>query len=712
MMNVPEQSKSVKRISIANDGAQANGRSGSISLSDDGQLIPFESSADNLIANDFNNADDIFVYNRFNETVELVSVAIDDAAADANSSSAVISGDGKYVSFSSFANNLVADDSNNFQDIFIRDLDNQTMEVVSVSSDGTLANGMSLFSTISSDGNYVAFDSLASNLVANDINESGDIFLRDRLNQTTELVTLSTDGSGANGSSTIGSISDDGRYISFESTADNLVTVDTNDVSDIFLYNRLNQTNELISVGLEGAAANGDSTVGLVSGNGGYVVYQSDADNLVADDINEASDIFIYNLQDGTTELVSIGLEGAAANGSSRNASISDDSRYVAFLSDADNLVADDTNSRADIFIRDLKAQTTQIINADSFPLLSGDAQSLVFTSSLANLINDDTNDTGDVFLVELDNTDQPEEPQPEEPQPEEPQPEEPQPEEPQPEEPQPEEPKPEEPQPKEPQPKPEEPQPEEPQPEEPQSEEPQPEEPQPEEPQPEEPQPEEPQPKEPQPKPEEPQPEEPQPEEPQSEEPQPEEPQPEEPQPEEPQPEEPQSEDPLYRLSTDSVHRFYNSQEGYHRYSIDDDEIRTLSQQSATGRKSFNDESEQFDVLTSNVDSLTGAKLEGVVPVYQFFNSDSDAYLYTTEQEEISFVETLDNYSDRGIAYYAFELDPTEIETIPVFRMLNTDTGAHFYTTDRNELDYIQDNLDNFNMENRGEAVFYVLDF
>ena len=657
MMNVPEQSNSVKRISIANDGAQANGRSGSISLSDDGRLIPFESSADNLIANDLNNADDIFVYNRLNETVELVSVAIDDTAADANSSSAVISGDGKYVSFTSSASNLVANDSNNFQDIFIRDLDNQTMEVVSVSSNGTLANGISLFSTISGNGNYVAFDSLASNLVPNDINESGDIFLRDRSNQTTNLVTLSTDSNGANGSSTLGSISDDGQYISFESTASNLVTGDTNDVSDVFLYNRLNQTNKLISFGLEGAATNSNSTGGLVSGNGGYVVYQSDASNLVANDINEASDIFIYNLQNGTTELVSLGLNGAAANGSSRNASISDDGRYVAFLSDADNLVADDTNSRADIFVRDLETQTTQIIDADSFPLINGDAQSLVFTSSVANLVSDDTNDTGDVFLVELDNTDQPEEPQPEEPQPEEPQPEEPQPEEPQPEEPQPEEPQPEEPQP------------------------------------------------------EEPQPEEPQPEEPQPEEPQPEEPQPEEPQPEEPQPEEPQPEEPLYRLSTDSVHRFYNSQEGYHRYSIDDDEIRTLSQQSATGRESFNDESEQFDVLTSNVDSLTGAKLKGVVPVYQFFNSDSDAYLYTTEQEEISFIETLDNYSDRGIAYYAFELDPTEIETIPVFRMLNTDTGAHFYSTNRNELDYIQDNLDNFNMENGGEAVFYVLD-
>ena len=662
MMNNPEQSNSIKRISVANDGAQANSRSGSISLSDDGQLIPFESSADNLINNDLNNVDDIFAYDRVNETVELVSVGIDGVAANANSSSAVISGDGNYVSFTSFASNLVANDTNNLPDIFLRDLDNQTTEVINVSSDGTLANGISLFSAISGNGDYVAFESSANNLVADDINETVDIFLRDRLNQTTELVTLSTDGSGANGSSTLGSISDDGQYISFESTAGNLVIGDTNEVSDIFLYNHLNQTNKLISVGLEGVAANGSSTSGLVSGNSGYVVYQSDADNLVANDINQASDIFIYNLQDGTTKLVSVGLDSAAANGSSRNASISDDGRYVAFLSDADNLVADDTNSRADIFVRDLKTQTTQIIDADSFPLLSGDARSLVFTSSLANLVSDDTNDTGDVFLVELDNTDQPEEPQPEEPQPEEPQPEEPQPEEPQPEEPQPEEPQPEEPQPEEPQP-------------------------------------------------EEPQPEEPQPEEPQPEEPQPEEPQPEEPQPEEPQPEEPQLEDPLDRLSTDSVHRFYNSQEGYHRYSIDDNEIETLYQQSVTGRKSFNDESEQFDVLTNNVDSLTGAKLEGVVPVYQFFNSDSDAYLYTTEQEEISFVETLDNYSDRGIAYYAFELDPTEIETIPVFRMLNTDTGAHFYTTDRNELDYIQDNLDNFNMENGGEAVFYVLD-
>ena len=601
MMNNPEQSNSIKRISVANDGAQANSRSGSISLSDDGQLIPFESSADNLINNDLNNVDDIFAYDRVNETVELVSVGIDGVAANANSSSAVISGDGNYVSFTSFASNLVANDTNNLPDIFLRDLDNQTTEVINVSSDGTLANGISLFSAISGNGDYVAFESSANNLVADDINETVDIFLRDRLNQTTELVTLSTDGSGANGSSTLGSISDDGQYISFESTAGNLVIGDTNEVSDIFLYNHLNQTNKLISVGLEGVAANGSSTSGLVSGNSGYVVYQSDADNLVANDINQASDIFIYNLQDGTTKLVSVGLDSAAANGSSRNASISDDGRYVAFLSDADNLVADDTNSRADIFVRDLKTQTTQIIDADSFPLLSGDARSLVFTSSLANLVSDDTNDTGDVFLVELDNTDQPEEPQPEEPQPE-------------------------------------------------------------------------------------------------------------EPQPEEPQPEEPQLEDPLDRLSTDSVHRFYNSQEGYHRYSIDDNEIETLYQQSVTGRKSFNDESEQFDVLTNNVDSLTGAKLEGVVPVYQFFNSDSDAYLYTTEQEEISFVETLDNYSDRGIAYYAFESDPTEIETIPVFRMLNADTGAHFYTTNRNELDYIQDNLDNFNMENGGEAVFYVL--
>ena len=141
------------------------------------------------------------------------------------------------------------------------------------------------------------------------------------------------------------------------------------------------------------------------------------------------------------------------------------------------------------------------------------------------------------------------------------------------------------------------------------------------------------------------------------------------------------------------------------------DAETPILSSLSANPN-SLSDESEKFDVLTSNLDALTGEELEvGIVSVYQFFNSDTDAYLYTTDETEIDFVDTLDNYSDRNVAFYAFESEPTEIETIPVFRMLNTSTGAHFYTADQNELNYIQDNLNNFEMENQGEAVFYVPD-
>ena len=216
----------IERISADGD-VEANGNSGSISISDDGKVIPFESAATNLFAfaDDLNNATDIFVYDRSAvasilnldgspppelPTVELVSVAIDDdESANGSSSSAVISGNGQYVSFNSSASNLVTDDDNNFQDVFLRDLANNTTEVISVSNDGTLANGISLFSAISADGDYVAFESLASNLVTDDTNGLPDIFLRDRANETTKLVTTSIDSSGADSSSVLGSISDD-----------------------------------------------------------------------------------------------------------------------------------------------------------------------------------------------------------------------------------------------------------------------------------------------------------------------------------------------------------------------------------------------------------------------------------------------------------------------------------------------------------------------
>ena len=151
----------------------------------------------------------------------------------------------------------MTNDINNQRDIFVYDRLEKITKLVTVTSDGTQANGLSLFSVISNDGNYIAYESTADNLVAGDTNGLGDIFLYDNLNQTTARINLAADGTQANGVSTLGSISDDGNYISFASDASNLVPNDNNGQRDIFVYDRLNNTVELVSQG--DTLGNGDS---------------------------------------------------------------------------------------------------------------------------------------------------------------------------------------------------------------------------------------------------------------------------------------------------------------------------------------------------------------------------------------------------------------------------------------------------------------------
>ena len=177
---------SITRISLASDGTEANGYSGSNSISDNGRYIPFSSNATNLFSNDTNGYVDTFIYDRVEQTVELISLAPDGSQANNSSGSGSISGDGRYVTFASFASNLVPNDTNEQRDIFIYDRVNQTTELVSTASDAAIANGNSYFSVVNDNGRYVAFESDASNLVANDTNGQRDIFIRDRLNQTIE----------------------------------------------------------------------------------------------------------------------------------------------------------------------------------------------------------------------------------------------------------------------------------------------------------------------------------------------------------------------------------------------------------------------------------------------------------------------------------------------------------------------------------------------
>ena len=629
----------IERISVASDGTQANGYSGANSLSDDGRFVSFESNASNLVTQDLNGHTDTFIYDRLNNTVELITLADDGTQANASSNSGSISGNGRYVTYASFASNLVSGDTNNQRDIFVYDRVNKTTGRVNLGNDGTQANGASLFSVIGDDSRYVAFESVASNLVTGDTNGLGDIFLRDRIEGTTKRVNVANNGTQANGSSVLDSMSDDGRYISFTSDASNLVSGDTNGVSDIFVYDRINQTTERINLASNGSQANATSGSSSLSGNGRYVVYQSDASNLVSGDTNKVRDIFVYDRQTKNTQRVDLTTDDTQSNGDSQSASISDDGKYVAFESDADNLVSGTTNAEFDVFLRDLDAGTTEKIEANSFPVLSGDAQHILFNSSLSTLVANDTNDVGDVFAIDLV---EPEKPEPENPGTEPPKPE--------PENPGTEPPKPE--------------------PENPGTEQPKPE-----------------------------------PENPGTEQPKPE---PENPGTEQPEPEEPGTE----RFTTEAVHRFYQFEIGSHLYTTDANEISHIQKQSAAGELSYTDEGEKFSVLADNKDTLTGQTIEGVQPVYRFFNTDTGAHLYTTDENEKAFIEAnLANYSPEGIKYYAFESEPQNIETIPVYRLLNSDSGSHLYTIDSNELSYIQDNLSNFTLENNGEATFHVLE-
>ncbi|MFN5855906.1 MAG: DUF4347 domain-containing protein, partial [Pseudanabaenaceae cyanobacterium] len=286
-----------QRVSVATGGIQATGGSGiNPSISSDGRYVAFSSNATNLVTGDTNAVPDIFVHDRQTNTTQLVSVATNGTQANNASSTPSISSDGRYVVFASDTTNLVAGDTNGLLDIFVYDRQTNTTQRVSVDSSGNQANNYSYTSSISSDGRYVAFESYADNLVAGDTNNTGDIFVYDRQTNTTQRVSVDSSGTQAGSSSYNPSISSDGRYVAFASDATNLVEGDTNGLTDIFVYDRQTNTTQRVSVDSSGnqAIANfGGSYTPSISSDGRYVAFASDATNLVEGDTNGLRDIFV-----------------------------------------------------------------------------------------------------------------------------------------------------------------------------------------------------------------------------------------------------------------------------------------------------------------------------------------------------------------------------------------------------------------------------------
>jgi hypothetical protein len=398
--------------SVSSSEAHGDGSSGGYwggSISADGRFVVFESSATNLMPNDSNGVADIFIRDRSKGTTRRISVSSTEAQADEDSRRAVISPDGRFVLFVSSATNLVGNDTNAEEDVFLRDRSKGTTRRVSIGNAEQEGNDSSYGHSMSPNGRFIVFASASSNLVGADTNAASDIFVRDRHAGTTRRVSLSSGEIEGNASSDSPWISANGRLVTFSSNASNLVGDDSNGVGDVFVRNRETGRTKRISVSSTGGQADGESDDSMISADGRFVVFYSTATDLIPADDNGTADVFLRSLATGKTSVVSVSSTEEIGDAESWDPAISATGRYITFGSLASNLVAIDTNAEHDVFVRDRKQETTRIMSrtaggsesdGQSFSAtISDDGQFVVFSSDATNLVSDDTNDASDVFV-------------------------------------------------------------------------------------------------------------------------------------------------------------------------------------------------------------------------------------------------------------------------------------------------------------------------
>ena len=404
-----------ERASVASDGTESNNGSDSPALSAGGRYVAFVSEASNLVLNDVTGARDVFVHDRIAQTTDRVSVASNGTEGNDHSFSPALSGDGRYVVFASDADNLVPNDTNLARDIFVRDRMTSTTTRVSVAGNGTQGSNDSETPSISADGRYVTFTSLAINLVAGDTNNDRDVFVHELSSGISEIASLSTSNTQGNfGSGGVGAgpgrISDDGRYVVFGSFASNLVPGDTNSADDIFVRDRALGTLERVSIGDGEEQGNDHSVYGSISNTGRFVAFTSASTNLVAGDTNGLSDIFLRDVQANTTIRLSEAANGDEADAAGAFAVVSRNSTVVAFQSAASNLVPGDGNATTDVFRFDIAtgqlsrisvpAAGTDANGPSAFAAVSEAGDVFAFQSSASNLIAGDGNGQPDIFAL------------------------------------------------------------------------------------------------------------------------------------------------------------------------------------------------------------------------------------------------------------------------------------------------------------------------
>lgn len=419
------------RISLGT--VEANNASFTPAVSADGRWVAFSSDASNLVPGDYNHTRDIFLRDTKTDSTRRISVSDTGQQGNAASYNPTISGDGRYVVYDSYATNLVPGDTNRQGDVFLYDRNARTTTRISMGYDGSQTDAESGFGVISEDGNVIGFESRATNIMKGVKSAATQLYAYDRAKKTTDLVTTAFLGGPASSGSGALSLSNDGRYVAFSSSSTDLVPYDVNQHDDIFVRDRQTKTTRRVSVNSVGGESNGTSAEPAISGDGRYVAFESEATNLLGidptfqddpksiinpegkldtGDTNGVPDVFLHDMQTGSTERVSISATGEQANADSYAASISEDGRYVAFVSLATNLVLGDTNGVREVFVRDRRKHTTiRVAMSDAglqgnklsvMPAISRDGSVVVFASDASNLVLGDTNHDTDIFLRHL----------------------------------------------------------------------------------------------------------------------------------------------------------------------------------------------------------------------------------------------------------------------------------------------------------------------
>ncbi|MBN2839770.1 MAG: cell wall-binding repeat-containing protein [Coriobacteriia bacterium] len=405
---------SVYRVNVAYDGGLANGEGAlGLAVSEDGRYVVFASSASNIVEGDANGRYDIFWRDMVAQHTELVNVTVTGGFATEGAINYVdMTPDGRYVVFGSSDTQLLPNDTNMSFDVFVRDMVSEETTLVATTSEGAQANWGSFDGSLSDDGRFVAFTTEAYNLFPDDENWRQDVIVKDLRSGETTCVSMAYDGGNGNGHSFYPTMSGDGSKVAFVSYATNLVPDDVSAEANLFIRDL--DTGEIERV--DATTSGGESSTGVdfnycdMDYTGRFVAFMSRQTDIVDVEVGPDSQVYLRDTESDETTVVARALDGGPPDGQCYYPSMSSDGRWVSFVGYATNLVEDDTNGWTDVFLRDMHSDTIERINYNedgeqldlpaSDQVLSGDGSAVVFNSTATNIVEPyATGSIGHIYL-------------------------------------------------------------------------------------------------------------------------------------------------------------------------------------------------------------------------------------------------------------------------------------------------------------------------